>query len=404
MMHSKRHAQNEVTGLTNFRRITKKGETRISHFSVKDNLLLKGDNLIALQTIQKIYAGKVTLIYIDPPYNTGKGHFGYHDKLSHADWLNFMKSRIVVAKTFLSDSGSIWISIDDGEAHYLKVLCDEIFGRNNFIANVIWQKKSAPQNNGRYFSSNHDHILVYAKNKSVWKPNLLQRSDTTLARYANPDNDKRGVWLSGDLSVQTYIAAYDYPIIIPSGRVVIPPKGLAWRVSKQKFLALVDDNRVWFGKHGNSVPRIKRFLNEVKGGQTPLTIWLHTEVGHNQEAKMEVNKLLETDLFKTPKPERLLKRIIEIGSQEHDIVLDFFAGSGTTAVVALKLQRQFIAIEQMDYIERITKLRLRKVVEGERGGISQSVSWEGGGSFVFGELGKPICQKRKKSIREIEFR
>ncbi len=375
--------------LTNFKRITADQEESPQHISTDDNLLIKGNNLLALHSIKKAFQAKkkfIKLIYIDPPYNTGNDDFGYNDSFTHSTWLTFMKNRLEVAKELLSINGSIWIHIDDREAHYLKVLCDELFGRENFVANVIWQKKFSPQNDAKYFSDNHDHILVYAKNKATWKPNLLNRSEKALARYANPDNDPRGEWVSGGLDVKAYTAVCDYPITCPSGRIINPPKGSCWRVSKQRFQELFKDNRIWFGVEGNNVPRIKRFLTDVKKGQTPLTIWLHTEAGHNQEAKQELNKLLETDLFKTPKPERLLKQIIEIGSDAGDLVLDFFSGSGTTAAVALKLDRKFIAIEQMDYIETVIKMRLKKVISGEQGGISKAVSWMGGGEFVYTEL------------------
>ncbi|MDI1323413.1 MAG: site-specific DNA-methyltransferase [Algoriphagus sp.] len=372
--------------LTNFKRISPSGETNETNFSTSDSFLIKGNNLIALHTLKTTLKGQVKLIYIDPPYNTGNDDFGYNDKFNHSSWLTFMKNRLEAAHELLSRDGSIWINIDDVEAHYLKVLCDEIFQRENFVANVIWQKKFAPQNDAKYFSDNHDHILVFAKDKSNWKPNLLARSEETIARYKNPDDDPRGPWTSGDLTVKTYSADYDYPITTPSGKVINPPKGVCWRVSKDKLQELISDNRVWFGSDGGNVPRLKRFLTDVKDGQTPMTIWTHPEVGHNQEAKQELNKILETDLFKTPKPERLLKRIIEIGSNENDFVLDFFAGSGTTAATAIKLNRRFITIEQMNYIESVTKLRLKKVIDGEQGGISQAVSWSGGSSFIFCEI------------------
>lgn len=372
--------------LSNFKRVSPGTEMEDLNPTINDNFLIKGNNLLTLYTLKETHKGRVKLIYIDPPYNTGNDDFGYNDRFNHSSWLTFMKNRLEVAKELLTKDGSIWINIDDVEAHYLKVLCDEMFGRENFVANIIWQKKFAPQNDAKYFSDNHDHILVYAKNKEVWKPNLLPRSEKTIARYKNPDEDPRGPWTSGDLTVKTYNADYDYTITTPSSKEINPPKGICWRVSKRKFQELVNDNRVWFGAEGGNVPRLKRFLSEVKDGQTPLTIWTHSEVGHNQEAKQELNKLLETDLFKTPKPERLMKRVIEIGSNENDYVLDFFAGSGTTAATALKLKRRFITIEQMEYVESVTKLRLKKVVDGEQGGISQKVNWSGGSSFVYCEL------------------
>ncbi|MFJ6264135.1 DNA methyltransferase [Lysinibacillus xylanilyticus] len=371
--------------LTNIKKYDKKGETVPQEFLETDNLILKGNNLIALKTLKAKYAGKVKLIYIDPPYNTGKDSFGYNDRFNHSTWLTFMKNRLEAAKELLSEDGSIWINIDDNEAHYLKVLGDEIFGRNNFIANIIWQKKYSPQNDAKYFSDMHDHIIVFAKNKESFKINLLPRTEEMNKRYKNLDNDPRGPWKSGDLLVKTYSAEYDYPITTPSGRIVNPPRGRCWRTSKQKFEELVKDNRIWFGDEGNNVPSMKRFLSEVKQGTTPLTIWSYSEVSHNQDARNEILGL-NIDDFATPKPEKLLQRIIHLGSNENDIVLDFFMGSATTQAVSLKMNRRFIGIEQMDYIEGVSIARLKKVIEGEHGGISKDVGWTGGGSFIYAEL------------------
>ncbi len=368
-------------------RHTAQGAQPVRELNDSENLLIKGNNLLALYSLKRVFGEKIKLIYIDPPYNTGKESFGYNDRFRHSVWLTFMKNRLEAARDLLRPDGSLWINIDDQEAHYLKVVCDEIFGRENFVANVIWQKKFSPQNDARYFSDNHDHILVYAKDKNRWRPNPLPRSEKALARYKNPDNDPRGPWASGDLTVKTYNPACDYPIRTPSGRVINPPRGVCWRVSKQRFEELVADGRIWFGKNGDGVPRLKRFLSEVKSGMTPLTIWTHREVGHNQEAKQELRKALnDRAFFHTPKPERLLKRILEIGSMPGDWVLDFFAGSGTTAAVALKTGRRFIAVEQMDYIREVTLERLKNVARGESSGISPLVGWKGGGSFLFARL------------------
>ena len=356
--------------------------------TITDNLIIKGNNLLALHSLKKEFAGKVKLIYIDPPYNTGNDSFGYNDSFNHSSLVTFMKNRLLVARELLSENGSIWMNIDDNEAHYLKVLGDEIFGRDNFIANVIWQKKFAPQNDAKYFSDSHDHILIFGKHKESFQINYLERSDKAIARYKNPDKDKRGPWASSDLTVKTYSAAYDYPITTPGGKVFNPPKSRCWRTSKENFAKLVKENRVWFGEGGNNVPRLKRFYTEVKDGVTPMTIWTHNEVSHNQDARKEITAILDDSDFATPKPERLLERIIHIGSNEGDIVLDFFAGSGTTAAVALKMSRQFITTEQMDYIENITTTRLKKVINSEQGGISKAVNWQGGGSFTYLELKK----------------
>lgn len=362
-----------------------KEETGIT-FKDDDNLIIKGNNLMALVSLLKRYEGKVKCIYIDPPYNTGSDSFNYNDNFNHSTWLTFMKNRLEASYRLLSDDGSIWINIDDDEVHYLKVLCDEIFGRDNFVANIIWKKKFSPQNDARYFSDMHDHILLFAKNKENFKVNGLPRSEEMDSRYQNLDNDPRGPWTSGDFSVRTYNESTDYPITTPSGRVVNPPTGRCWRASKEKFDEMVDENRIWFGEDGSNVPRVKRFLSEVKQSVTPQTIWDYSEVGHNQEAIQNLNKMFGKKIFDTPKPESLLQRIIHIGSNEDDIILDFFTGSGTTAAVAHKMGRRYIGVEQMDYIQDITVERLKKVLEGEQGGISKAQNWHGGGSFVYCEL------------------
>ena len=396
--------------LTNFKRYTTEGEKKVTEIkrdengTIKENLIIKGNNLLALHTLKKQFRGKVKLIYIDPPYNNGVQTFGYNDSFNQSAWLSFMKNRLDVVKELLIDDGSIWINIDDKEAHYLKVLCDEVFGRENFVANVIWQKKFSPQNDAKWFSDSHDHIIVYAKNKEQWQPFLLPRTSEMDERYKNPDNDPRGLWTSSDMTVKTYSAEYDFPITTPSGKVILPTKGRCWFTSKESVRKLMADNRIWFGKKGNNVPRIKKFLTEVKCGITTMTIWLHSEVGHNQEAKQEINKICGEGAmrFNTPKPERLLQRIVQIGSNDGDVVLDFYAGSGTTAAVAHKMGRQWITVEQMDYVEDITVGRLKKVIgrkskkkgkmfdeiECDQGGISKSVNWQGGGNFVYCELMK----------------
>ncbi|OOC29085.1 site-specific DNA-methyltransferase [Helicobacter pylori] len=362
------------------------------------NYLIKGNNLIALHSLKKKFAKKVKCIYIDPPYNTGNDSFNYNDNFNHSSWLVFMKNRLEAAREFLSDDGVIFVQCDDNEQAYLKVLMDEIFGRDNFINTIIWEKKYSPQNDAKWFSDNHDFILLYAKDKGIWRPNLLPRTSEMDARYKNLDNDERGAWKPSDCLVKTYMASYDYPITTPSGKVVTPPKGRCWMTSKENFQKLVDDNRIYFGRNGDNVPSLKRFLSEVKQGATPLTIWKYTEVGHNQDATKQLLALFNNvKLFDTPKPEALLQRILEISTKENDLVLDFFAGSGTTCAVAHKMKRRYIGIEQMDYIETITKERLKKVIEGEQGGISKKCDFKGGGSFVYAEL-KEVNSGIKKQI------
>ncbi|MGN7299086.1 DNA methyltransferase [Ferdinandcohnia sp. SAFN-114] len=371
--------------LANIKKYDSNGESLPKEITETDNLIIKGNNLIALHTLKARFAGKIKLIYIDPPYNTGNDSFGYNDRFNHSTWLTFIQNRLEVAKELLAEDGSIWMNIDDDEGHYLKVLSDEVFGRDNFLANIIWQKKYSPQNDAKFFSDMHDHILVYAKNKDNFTINLLPRTEEMNQRYKNPDNDPRGPWKSTDFSVKTYSEDYDYPITTPGGRTVYPPKSRCWRTSKARFQELVADNRVWFGEDGNNTPSIKKFLTEVKQGITPLTIWNYTEVSHNQDARKEILDL-DIEDFSTPKPEKLLERIIHLGSVENDIVLDFFMGSATTQAVAMKMNRQFIGIEQMNYIDGVSIPRLRKVIEGEQGGISKKVGWKGGGSFIYAEL------------------
>ena len=349
------------------------------------NLMIEGDNLEVLKLLQKSYAGKVKLIYIDPPYNTGND-FVYPDdyrdgvrnylkitgqvdgngqKLSsnneasgrfHTEWLNMMHPRLKVARNLLRQDGIILVSLDDGEIDNLRKLLSEIFGEENFVATVIWQKKYAPQNDAKWLSDNHDYIVLVARNKEVWRPNLLPRTDEANARYANPDNDPRGAWKSSGLDVKTYTEQYDYEITTPSGRVVRPPAGRVWAVGKTRFNELVDDNRIWFGKSGNNVPSVKRFLSDVKDGMTPMTIWTYDEVGHNQEATKEVRELgvLGCD---SPKPLRLLERIVQIGADKDSIIVDFFAGSGTTCHAVMNQnavnggQRHYIAVQMPEPID-----------------------------------------------------
>ncbi|WP_455224740.1 DNA methyltransferase [Granulicatella sp.] len=373
--------------LTNFKRYDKDGEHEVDSIEDTDNLMIKGNNLIALHSLKKRYAGKLKLIYIDPPYNTGKDSFNYNDHFNHSTWLTFIKNRLEVAWELLSDDGTIWISIDDYESHYLKVLADSIFGRENFLNEVIWQRAYAPVNLKKTFSRSHDSILVYAKNNSTEKElNKLPRDEEATSRYKNPDNDSRGVWSSSDLSVGPAVESNVYEIITPSGRSVFPPEGYSWRLNKERFKEYLNDNRIWFGEDGNNVPRIKRFLSEVKDGVVAQTLWTYKEVGHNQDAKKEIKSLFDGQAaFGTPKPEKLIQRIIQLGSEEGDIILDFFMGSGTTQAVAHKMNRQYIGIEQMDYIETVSVERLKKVIEAEQGGISKDVEWQGGGSFVYCE-------------------
>lgn len=333
-------------------------------------LMINSENFQALSLMLEKYKGKVKCIYIDPPYNTGGDDFVYKDNYQHSSWLTMMENRLELAKRLLSDDGILFISIDDNEHSNLKELSDQIFGVNNFVSNIIWQKKYSPQNDARYFSDNHDFILTYSKNKDIWRPYLLPRTDEMNARYQNPDNDERGPWKSSDLSVKRVTPKDIYEITTPSGRKILPPQGRSWVVSSEKFEEMVKDNRIWFGEDGNNVPSVKRFLSEVKDGITPMTIWTYEEVGHNQEAKQNLINLLqdEDDVFDTPKTLRLIKRILQIGSNKNDIVMDFFAGSGTTGHACLDLnredegQRKYIQVELGDYFYTTMLPRIKKVM------------------------------------------
>ncbi|CAM3134953.1 site-specific DNA-methyltransferase [Streptobacillus ratti] len=345
--------------------------SNIKNDSNTENMIIHGDNLLVLKALEKEYTGKIKCIYIDPPYNTGSAFEHYDDNLEHSTWLNLMKPRLEILRNLLSDDGSIWISIDADESHYLKVLCDELFGRNNFVDEVIWQRSYSPINLKKTLSRSHDTILVYAKNKTAdFSLNKLPRSAEANSRYSNPDNDSRGVWKSSDLSVGPAIERNIYEITTPSGRKVMPPSGYSWRLSKERFAEFVEDNRIWFGEMGNNVPSIKRFLSEVKDGVVAMTLWHLSDVGHTQDAKKEIKALELGSVFDTPKQERLIERILTLATNENDLVLDSFLGSGTTCAVAQKMNRRYIGIEMGEHAYTHCKVRMDKVIDGDQGGIS----------------------------------
>jgi adenine-specific DNA-methyltransferase len=355
------------------------------------NLIIQGDNLDALKALLPYYAGQVKCIFIDPPYNTKSAFEHYDDNLEHSQWLSMMYPRLEILQQLLSETGTLWVTLDDNESHYFKVIADEIFGRNNFVASVIWQKNYSPKNSARHFSVDHDYMFVYAKNAERWVPNPMPRTDKQDRAYKNPDKDERGPWKPGDLSARNFYGAGTYPITCPSGRIIAgPPNGMYWRVSASKLEQLDKDRRIWWGKDGNNVPSIKRFLTEVKQGRVPQTLWPYDEVGHTQDAKKEIVALFADDVFGTPKPEKLIKRVLEIGTQPGDLVLDSFLGSGTTAAVAHKMCRTWIGIEVGDHARTHCLPRLKKVVDGEQGGVSKDVDWQGGGGFRFYKLGVPV--------------
>jgi adenine-specific DNA-methyltransferase len=363
--------------------------------SNSENMLIHGDNLLALKALEQDFSNRIKCIYIDPPYNTGSAFEHYDDNLEHSTWLSLIKPRLEILKTLLHPTeGSIWISIDDDESHYLKVLCDEVFGRSNFVSNVIWEKKYSPQNDAKWLSDSHDHILVYAYNKSSWRPFLLPRTEAMDKRYKNPDNDLRGIWKATDFSVKTYSPTGDYPITLPSGRVVKPPESRCWVTSEVRFRELIEDNRIWFGKTGNNVPSLKKFLSEVQEGSVSKTIWFRDEVGDNQEAKKEIKELFSEDSFATPKPERLIKRILDLSTKPDDWVLDSFLGSGTTSAVAHKMGRKHIGIEFGEHASTHCLRRLKKVVDGNDGlPLSDALDWHGGSGFKFYNLATSLLRK-----------
>lgn len=362
-----------------------------------ENMLIHGDNLIALQALQQDFAGKIKCIYIDPPYNTGTAFQQYDDSVEHSIWLSLMRDRLTLLRSLLTEDGTIWISIDDDEQAYLKVLCDEIFGRGNFVANVIWEKKYSPQNDAKWLSDSHDFILVYALNKSIWHPNLLPRTAEMNKRYKNPDGDPRGPWKPGDVLVKTFSESGVFGIVNPTtGKEYFPPKGSCYRFNKESAQRMLDENRFYFGKDGKGAPQVKRFLSDVKQGTVSKTIWKRDEVGDNQEAKAEVQKFTIGNVFATPKPERLVERILLLATQPGDIVLDSFLGSGTTATVAHKMGRRWIGIELGEHCFTHCKPRLDQVIDGEQGGISKAVGWKGGGGYHFYELAPSLLVKNDK--------
>jgi adenine-specific DNA-methyltransferase len=360
------------------------------------NMLIHGDNLLALKALEQDFTGKIKCACIDPPYNTGNAFDHYDDSLEHSTWLNLIKPRIELLHRLLSDDGSLWIYIDDDECHYLKILCDEIFGRKNFVNNVIWEKKYTVSNDAKYFSDNHDHILVYAKNKDLWKINRIPRTIQNNKAYKNPDNHSKGPWKSTPLQAKSG-SDPDFYHEFPNGITWRPPKGRYSAYAHETLNNYFKANEIWFGKSGKSTPSRKTFLSELKSeGVVPRTLWRFDEVGHNHEAKTEVKAFNPEDVFSTPKPERLLERVITLASIENEFILDSFLGSGTTSAVAHKMGRNWIGIELGDHCKTHCLPRLKKVVTGEdQGGISKSVDWKGGGGFKYYYLAPSLLQKDK---------
>ena len=354
------------------------------------NMLVQGDNLEALKALLPHFAGKVKCIYIDPPYNTGSAFEHYDDNLEHSEWLAMMWPRLELLRELLCESGSIWVSIDDREGHYLKVVMDEIFGRRNFIANIVWQKRTSRENR-KAIGSAHDHILVYARTEpAVWKQNRNLFPDSTKG-YSNPDGDERGPWRSIPFNAQGYRANQMYKIVTPTGLELDPPKGRCWGATEPEFIRLRDqENRVYFPRNGNGRPRIKKFPDE-EDGLVPMSWWPASDFSDNQAAKKEILSLFpEEEAFDTPKPEGLIRKIVQVASNPGDLVLDSFLGSGTTAAVAQKTGRMWIGVEMGEHATDYCIPRLQKVVDGDDGGISEEVGWKGGGGFRFHRLGPTV--------------
>ena len=406
-------APKEITKLlddkvfTNFKRYDKDGEHEVKEIKEDDNFIIKGNNLVVLHSLKKKYAGKVKCIYIDPPYNTGSDSFGYNDRFNHSTWLTFMANRIDAAKELLSNDGIMFVHCDDNEQAYLKVLMDEKFQKNNFIGNIVYRKRKSQANLSKNISSIHEYILIYRKTDQGELKKVIPKFDIT--KFKNPDNDPRGPY---DTNPCTNKGGSVYPITTPTGKTIVDE----WRFTEETFNKLLEDNRIVFPNKGMGKPRYKKFLEEKKQvGIIPNTMWgdiiedreseeeeIETwwdDLATNQDANIDLKKLFNDTVFAYPKAEDLIKRILEISTEERDLVLDFHLGSGTTAAVAHKMNRQYIGIEQMEYIESVTVERMKKVITGEQGGISKDVNWQGGGEFVYCEL-KNDAEDFKNSIIE----
>ncbi|MFT7559260.1 MAG: adenine-specific DNA-methyltransferase [Flavobacteriales bacterium] len=370
---------------------------KVTENDIFDNKLIFGDNLLALKALEQDYTGKVKCVFIDPPYNTGSAFTHYEDGLEHSIWLSLMRHRLEALKILLSNDGSLWITIDDNEVHYLKVICDEVFGRENFVASVIWQKLFTVKNSAKYFSDMHEYVLIYAKDKSSWSRNLLPRSAALDKSYSNQDDDPRGPWTTNAIQARNFYSLGSYEIKSPTGKIFTPPKGTYWRISEENFKKSNKDGRIWWGKNGSAIPRVKKFLSEAKQGVVPATLWFHQDVGTNAEAKIEIRKIFEEsneDLFITPKPEKLISRIIELSTSPGDLVLDSFAGSGTTGAVAHKMGRKWIMVELGEHCHTHIIPRLQKVIDGkDDGGVTEAANWQSGGGFRYCRLAPSLLEQ-----------
>ena len=398
--------------LTNWKKYDKDGEHAVGSVTKDDNLIIKGNNLLALHSLLPKYKGQVKLIYIDPPYNTGKDGFQYNDSFSVSSWLTFLSSRLKVARKLLSKTGVIFIQIDDKYKDYLKLLCDDIFDQSNYIVNIVWKKKGGAPND-KSIGAIHENILLYSRSKE-YQLNKKPRTEKQLARYTNPDNHPKGKWASDNLMANVKggrgVDSLNFAIINPNtGEEFYPSSNGNWRFNSEKVEALLANNEIYFGVDGKGRPKLKRFLCDLLDEGVSVSTWWD-DVPQNQTATSEILSLFgSVNAFDTPKPEGLIEKIIQIGSNPNDIVLDFFAGSGTTAAVAHKMGRRYISTEQMDYVDTVTIKRLNKVIAGEQGGISEKVNWKGGGSFVYAELAQDnagyidAIQAAKKSTALIKI-
>ena len=362
--------------LTNAKRYTKNGIEKNIIFNDNDNLIIKGNNLIVLSSLLKRYGEKIKCIYIDPPYNTGSDSFKYNDKFNHSAWLTFMKNRLELAKKLLSNDGFIFVQIDDNEQAYLKVLMDEIFGREKFIGTIVYRRRKSQANLSKNLSIIHEYLLIYKKSELATLNNILNNTDSK--DYKNPDNDIRGAYKTMPC---TNKGGSLYTITTPTGKQITDE----WRFKEETFYELLNDNRIVFPKKGEGKPRYKLFLSEKNLKGIIVNSWWD-DVATNQDANKDLKELFGKNVFDYPKSEDLIKKIIEISTKENDTVLDYHLGSGTTCAVAHKMGRRYIGIEQMNYVEDISVKRLSKVIEGEQTGISKAVNWKGGGSFVYCEL------------------
>lgn len=367
---------------------------RVSDGDIFDNRLIFGDNLLALKALEQEFSGKVKCVFIDPPYNTGSAFTHYDDGLEHSIWLGLMRDRLEIIRRLMADDGSLWITIDDREMPYLRVLLDEVFGRKSFIAQNVWQKRYSRDNNSA-IGDVHDYVICYATDADRFKSvrNRIEPDAKTRSAYRNPNNDPKGSWRLIPMSGAELRPNQQYPVTTPSGKVIFPPEGRHWSVLEPKFLELVSEGKVFFGKNGDSAPGLIRYFSEIKG-LVPWTWWPHEEVGHTDESKKEIHALFgKVAAFDTPKPERLLKRVLEIATNPGDLVLDSFAGSGTTGAVAHKMGRRWIMVELGEHCHTHIIPRLQKVIDGDdKGGVTEATNWKGGGGFRYYRVAPSLLQ------------